>query len=73
MADRGKRGQERIRKFEYLKNKKSFLGKIKTIFNNFLRALMFLKKKKKKKIEDTSFKHNIAKLCLITAKSESIF
>ena len=49
MADRGKRGQEGIRKFEYLKNKKSFLGKKKIIFKNFLRAFMWLKKKKKKK------------------------
>ena len=49
MADRGKRGQEGIRKFEYLKNKKSFLGKIKSIFHNFLRAFMWWKKKKKKK------------------------
>ena len=36
----GKRGQEGIRKFEYLKNKKNFLGKIKSIFHNFLRAFM---------------------------------
>ena len=38
-----------IQKFEYLENKKSFLDEIKSIFYNYLRAIICWKKKKKKK------------------------
>ena len=43
----------KIQKFEYLKNKKSFLDEIKSIFHSF-EGLSF--GKKNKKIVDTSFK-----------------
>ena len=53
MAHREKEGKREIRKSEYLeKNEKSFLGEIKSIFHNFLRAIIELKRK----IADTSFK-----------------
>ena len=32
MVDRGKEGKREIQKFEYLKNKKSFLDELKGIF-----------------------------------------
>ena len=42
-----------IQKFEYLDNKKSFLDKIKTIFRDYLRAVIW---RKNEKIADTIFK-----------------
>ena len=36
-----KGGKTAIQKFEYLENKKSFLDKIKTIFHNYLRAIIW--------------------------------
>ena len=35
MADNGKRGVDRNTKFEYFKNKESFLDEIKNIFHSF--------------------------------------
>ena len=35
MADREKRGENKIQKFEYLENEKSFLYEIKNIFHRF--------------------------------------
>ena len=35
MADREKRGEEEVQKFEYLKKERSFFGEIKSIFPNF--------------------------------------
>ena len=41
MADRGKKeGKTEIQKFEYLDNEKSFLDEIKSIFRNYLRAVI---------------------------------
>ena len=51
MADRGqeKKGNKKL---EYLENEKRFLDKIKSIFHNFLRTIMW----SKRKIVDTSSK-----------------
>ena len=35
MADMGEKRERKVQKFEYLKNKKNFLGKVKSIFHNF--------------------------------------
>lgn len=35
MADKGGKGEKKVQIFEYLKNKKSVCGKLKSIFNNF--------------------------------------
>ena len=35
MADRDKRGEDKNKKFEYLKNEKSFFDEIKNIFHSF--------------------------------------
>ena len=43
---RGIRGKADIEQFEYLKNKKSFIDEIKSIFHNYLRALSFVGKMK---------------------------
>ena len=45
-----------IQKFEYLKNKKSFLHEIKSIFYSFGRAIIWWKNRKLMKIVDRSFK-----------------
>ena len=44
----GKSGkeEEKIQKFEYLENKKSFLDEIKNIFHGFWRATIWWKNKK---------------------------
>ena len=38
-----------IQEFEYLDNKKSFLDKIKSIFRNYLKVVIWWKKKKNEK------------------------
>ena len=53
MADRENTGEDGIQKFEYIDNEKSFLDEIKSIFCNYLRAVIWWKKWK---IVDTSFK-----------------
>ena len=40
-----------IRKLEYLKNKKNFLDEIKSFFHNYLRTIIWSKKKKRKEKE----------------------
>ena len=46
MTDREKKeGKTKIQKFEYLKNKKSFLDEIKNIFHSFRRAIISWKNK----------------------------
>ena len=52
MADRGKEGNRQIQKIEYTENEKSFSDEIKSIFHNFLRAIIWLKK-----VLDLSFKN----------------
>ena len=47
MADSEKEGKREIQKFEYLENEKSFSDVIKSIFYNFLRAIIWLKTKTK--------------------------
>ena len=37
--------QEKLQKFEYLEDEKSFLGEIKNIFHNFWRAIIWWKNK----------------------------
>ena len=39
------KGREKLQKFEYLKNKKSFLDKVKNIFHSFRRAIILWKNK----------------------------
>ena len=51
MADRGEEKME-IQKSEYLAKEKSFLDEIKSVFHNFLRAIVWWKARK---ITDTSF------------------
>ena len=46
MADREKEGKMEIQKSEYLENKKSILDEIKSIFHNYLTAIIWKKKKK---------------------------
>ena len=41
MRDRGKKGEKEIEKFEYLENEESFLDEIKSIFHNYLRAIIW--------------------------------
>ena len=41
MRDRGKKGKKEIEKFEYLENEESFLDEIKSIFHNYLRAIIW--------------------------------
>ena len=36
-----RRGREKLQKFEYLKNEKSFLDEIKNIFHSFWRAIIW--------------------------------
>ena len=48
--------REKLQKFEYLENKKSFFDEIKNIFHSFWRAIIWWKNKKLIKIADTSFK-----------------
>ena len=51
----GKEG-EKLQKFEYLGNEKSFLDKIRNIFHSFLRPIIWWKKKFFwEKIADTNF------------------
>ena len=45
-----------IQEFEYLDNEKRFLDEIKSIFRNYFNAVIWLKKKKKRKVADKSFK-----------------
>ena len=40
MADRGKEGNRQIQKIEYTENEKSFSDEIKSIFHNFVRAII---------------------------------
>ena len=40
MADRKIEEKLEIQKFKYLENRKSFLDEIKTIFHNYLRAII---------------------------------
>ena len=47
---------EKLQKFEYLENKKSFFDEIEIFFYNFWRAIIWWKIKIWKKIVDTSFK-----------------
>ena len=55
MTDKEKKGKAVTQKSEYLENEKSFLDEIKSNFYNYVRATIWLKKKKRK-IADTSFK-----------------
>ena len=50
------RGKDKIQKTEYLKDEKSFLDEIKSIFQSFWRAIIWWKKKLMK-IVGPSFKH----------------
>ena len=43
MADREKQGKTELQKFEYLENEKSFLVAVKSIFRNYLRAIIWRK------------------------------
>ena len=43
MADREKYGKTEKQKFEYLENEKSFLVAVKSIFRNYLRAIIWRK------------------------------
>ena len=54
----GKSGKEKekIQKFEYLENEKSFLDEIKNIFHSFWRAIIWGKNKNLIKNSGTSFK-----------------
>lgn len=45
VADRGKKGNRKMQKFEYQENEENFLGEIKA-FDNFLRAIIWRKKAK---------------------------
>ena len=57
MDDRKKKREgQKYKKFEYLKNEKSFLDETKSIFHNFWRAIIWWKNKNLIKIADTSFK-----------------
>ena len=38
-----KKGETKIQKIEYLENEKSFLHEIKSIFHNYLRAIIWSK------------------------------
>ena len=59
MNDREKKKErQKIEKSKYLKNKNNFLDEIKSIFHNYIRAIIWWKKKKCK-IEDTSFEIEI--------------
>ena len=58
MADREKKVRKmKIQKFEYLKNKKSFLDEMKNIFHSFWKAIIWWKINIWWKIADTSFKY----------------
>ena len=46
---------EKLQKFEYLENEKSFLDEIKNIFQSFWRAIIWEKNIKLIKIADTSY------------------
>ena len=55
--ERVERKEEKLKKFEYLENEKSFLDEIKNIFYSFWRPVIWSKNKHLiKKIADTSFK-----------------
>ena len=57
MDDREKKKEkQKIEKSEYLKNKSNFLDEIKSIFHNYITAIIWWKKCK---IEDTSFEIEI--------------
>ena len=45
-----------IQKLEYLKNKKNFLDEIKSFFHNYLRTIIWSKKKKEKKKKNSRYK-----------------
>ena len=49
------KGREKLQKFEYLENEKSFFDKIKRIIYSFWRAIIWERVKIEKKIADTSF------------------
>ena len=40
MTEGGDEGKSEIQKFEYLENVKSFIDEIKSIFHNYLRAII---------------------------------
>ena len=46
MLTGGKGGKREIQTFEYLEKEKSFLDEIKSIFHNFVRAIIWWKKEK---------------------------
>ena len=53
MTGREKREKTKIEKFEYLENEKRFLDEIKTIFHNYLRAIIGEKmKNSRRKLQD---------------------
>ena len=65
------KGREKIQKFEYLENEKSFLDEIKNTFLSFWRAIIWSKNKNLiKKIAGTSFKKvNLHQLSLHQSKA----
>ena len=69
MADREKE-RKKIQKFEYLRNEKSFLDEIKSIFQSFWWAIIWWKNKNLMKIADARCKHSIL---YIWEGSENIF
>ena len=46
MADREKEGKTEIQKLEYLEKEKSFLDEIKSIYHNYLRAIIWWRNEK---------------------------
>ena len=55
MADRSKKREGQIQKLEYLKNEKSYLDEIKSIFHSFWKAIIWWKNKHLMKIPETNF------------------
>ena len=41
MTDREKEGKTEMQRFEYVENEKSFLNETKSIFHNYLRAIVW--------------------------------
>ena len=56
MTDKEKKGKAVTQKSEYLENEKSFLDEIKSNFYNYVRATIWLKKKKKEKSQTQALK-----------------
>ena len=46
MTDREKEGKTEMQRFEYVENEKSFLNETKSIFHNYLRAIVWWKNEK---------------------------